>query len=132
MWEQSNRKRRLGSIKKAVSKGVDSTRTAASDKARSARDATVQGARTVADCRAAQGISSAGVSVARRANDVAAQGHRGNRSWQGCVSRCFHSRRSAICARNQGLNSLRSASLTSPISHSEVVSRIVSVLDVKP
>lgn len=74
MAEQSNEKRRLGSIKKAASKSVDSAKAAASGKASSVRNATVQGTRTIVDSRAAQGLSSAGGSVSRRAKDAASQG----------------------------------------------------------
>ena len=74
MAEQSNERRRLGSIKKAASKSVDSAKAAASGKARSVGNATVQGTRTIADSRAAQGLSSAGGSVSRRAKDAASQG----------------------------------------------------------
>lgn len=74
MSEQSNRKRSLDAVKRAVSNSADSARDAASDKARSARDATVQSTRTIANSRAAQRLSSAGDSVARRAKDVAVQG----------------------------------------------------------
>ncbi len=74
MVEQSNEKRRLGSIRKAATKGVDAAKDAASGKARSVRNATVQGTRTIADSRAAQGLSSAGGSASRRAKDSASKG----------------------------------------------------------
>ena len=74
MAEQSNEKRRLGSIKKAASKSVGSAKAAASGKAGSVRDATVQGTRMIVDSRAAQGLSSAGGSVSRRARDAASEG----------------------------------------------------------
>ncbi len=73
MSEQSSNKRRLGAVKRAVSNSADSAKDAASDKARSARDATVQGTRTVANSRAAQRLSAAGDSVVRKTKDVAVQ-----------------------------------------------------------
>lgn len=99
MSEQSNRKRTLDAVKRAVSSSADSAKDAASDKARSARDATVQGAKTVADSRTAQGLASAGDSVVRRAKDVAAQG---SELAGTAVSRGGDRARSAIgCARER-------------------------------
>ena len=74
MSEKTDRERRIDAVRRTVTKGVISAKDVASDNARSARDATVQGAKTVADSRTAQGLASAGDSVARRAKDVAAQG----------------------------------------------------------
>lgn len=74
MPEQSNRKKRLHTVRKAASKGLNSTRAAASDKARSARDATIKGARTITDSRASQSLSSTGEGIARKTKDVADQG----------------------------------------------------------
>ena len=73
MPEPSNKRRKLSSIRISVSKGVDSTRTAASDKAQSARAATVQGVKSIADSRPGKGLSSVGDIAAQRAKDMASQ-----------------------------------------------------------
>ena len=74
MSEKPDRKRRIDAVRRTVTKGVGSTKDVVADNARSARDATAQGAKIVSDSRTAQGVASAGDSVARRAKDVASQG----------------------------------------------------------
>ena len=74
MPDSINKKRKLQSVKASVRKGISSAGDAASEKARSARDATVDGVKAVTESSPAQGLASAGDSAAQVARDVASQG----------------------------------------------------------
>ena len=74
MPDSFNKKRKLQSVKASVRKGISSAGDAASEKARSARDATVDGVKAVAESSPAQGLASAGGSAARVTRDVVSQG----------------------------------------------------------
>ena len=74
MPKPHNKERRLSSVKESVRKGISSAGDAASDKARSARDATVDGVNAVAESSPVQGLASAGGSAAQIARDVVSHG----------------------------------------------------------
>ena len=69
-----NKKRKLQSVKASVRKGISSAGDAASEKARSARDATADGVKAVAESSPAQSLVSAGDSVTQIARDAVYQG----------------------------------------------------------
>ena len=56
MPDSINKKRKLQSVKASVRKGISSAGDAASEKARSARDATVDGVKAVTESSPAQGL----------------------------------------------------------------------------
>ena len=74
MPDSINKKGKLQSVKASVRKGISSAGDAASEKARSARDATVDGVKAVTESSPAQGLASAGGSAAQVARDVTSQG----------------------------------------------------------
>ena len=69
-----NKKRKLQSVKASARKGISSAGDAASEKARSARDATADGVKAVAESSPAQSLVSAGDSVTQIARDAVYQG----------------------------------------------------------
>ena len=69
-----NKKRKLQSVKASVRNGISSAGDAASEKARSARDATADGVKAVAESSPAQSLVSAGDSVTQIARDAVYQG----------------------------------------------------------
>ena len=69
-----NKKRKLQSVKASVRNGISSAGDAASEKARSARDATADGVKAVAESSPAQSLVSAGDSAAQIARDAVYQG----------------------------------------------------------
>ena len=60
MPDSINKKSKLQSVKASVRKGISSAGDAAPEKARSARDATVDGVKAVTESSLAQGLASAG------------------------------------------------------------------------
>ena len=76
MPDSINRKRMLQSVKASARKGIFSAGDAASEKARSDRDATMDGVKAVAESSQAQDLASASGSAARIARDTAARARR--------------------------------------------------------
>ena len=74
MTRPHNKKRRLSSVKNSVRKGISAAGDTASEMARSARDATVDRTKTVAESGPAQSLASAGGSAAQIARNAASQG----------------------------------------------------------
>ena len=74
MTRPRNKRRRLSSVKKSVRKGISFAGDAASEKSRSARDATLDGVKAVAESSPAQSLASAGGSAAQVARNAASQG----------------------------------------------------------
>ena len=74
MPKASGKRRKLGNIRSGVTKSMLSAKTSTSQKARSARNTTVDSARAAVESNAVTGVRSASGSAAKRAGELASQG----------------------------------------------------------